>query len=103
MAGADSNFEGFSRLYGADPTPGQQAPMKEGIARSIRECDEAKSLLGAEPFDNATSGWSGRSPEPRLTEPGRGAECTRLSVLGISVEFTTPRITEILVSQFGCS
>ena len=71
VARADAHFEGVARLNSADPALSQHTSVEEGIARSIRECDEAKSLLGAEPFDNATNGWPGRSLEPRLTERGR--------------------------------
>jgi len=36
-----------------------------------------------------------------LDEPGSGAECARLWVVGIGVELATPRITEISISQLG--
>jgi hypothetical protein len=75
--------------------------MHESIARTVREFNEAKSLLGTEPLDDATDGWPGRDLEPGLTEPRVGAEFTRLRVEGISVEVATPRITEILMSQLG--
>src|SRR5215472_7714369 len=35
VAGADTNFEGFSRLHDADPAPGQHAPMEEAIAGTV--------------------------------------------------------------------
>ena len=101
VAGADTHFEGVARLNSADPALSQHTSVEEGIARSIRECDEAKSLLGAEPFDNATNGWPGRSLEPRLTERGSGADSVRMWVVGIGVEVATPRITKILMSHFG--
>ena len=75
--------------------------MEERIARPIGERDETKALFGAEPLDDPGDGWPGRSLEAGLTEPGSGAECTRLSVLGIGVELATPRIAEILMSQLG--
>jgi hypothetical protein len=101
VARADTNFERFSRLNSANSAFSKHTSVEEGIARSIRECDETKSLVGAEPFDNATDGWPGRGLQRGLAEPGSGAECRRLSVLGISVELATPRIAEILMSQLG--
>ena len=99
MTGADTHFEGLARLNNADPALSQDASMHESVARTVREFNEAKSLLGAEPFDNATDGWPGRGHEPGLGESGSGAEKTRLWVEGINGEVTTPRITEVLMSQ----
>jgi hypothetical protein len=75
--------------------------MEEGIARPIEEFDEAKSLLGTEPFDYAAEGGPERGLEPGLAESGSGAEYASLSVLGVSVEFATPRMAEISRSHFG--
>jgi hypothetical protein len=86
VARADTDFEGFSWLWGVDPALGQHAPMEESVARPIGEFDEAESLLSAEPFDDPTDRWAGRGLEPGLAEPGSGAESTRLRVVGISVE-----------------
>ena len=52
--------------------------MKEGIAGTIGEFDEAESLLSTEPFDDPTDRWAGRGLEPRLCESGSGAKSTRL-------------------------
>jgi hypothetical protein len=46
VAGADAHFESVARLNSADPALSQHTSVEEGIARSIRECDETKSLLG---------------------------------------------------------
>jgi hypothetical protein len=40
-------------------------------------------------------------PPTGVAEPGSGTEYARLSVLGIAVEFATPRIAEILMSHSG--
>jgi len=98
---ADTHFNGFARLYSAGPALSQHAPVEERIARPIGELDETKALFGAEPLDDPGDGWPGRSLEAGLTEPGSGAECTRLSVLGISVDLATPPIAENLRSHFG--
>jgi len=58
VTGADPHFEGFARLNGSDPTLGQHASMKEGVAGPIREFNEAKPLLGAEPFDDPVHWWT---------------------------------------------
>jgi hypothetical protein len=108
MARTNTNLEGFSWLYGADPALGQHASVKESVARRIgefiakpvRQFDEAKSLFRAEPFNNSTDSRAGRCLEPGLAEARSGAESTRLRVVGISVEIATPRITKILMSQF---
>jgi hypothetical protein len=96
VAGAYTNFEGFGRLNSADPVLNQHASVKERIARSIGEFDETKSLVGAEPFDNATDGWPRRGLEPELAEPESGAE-------RISVELATPRITKSLDVSLACT
>jgi hypothetical protein len=101
MTRTNTNFDGFARLYNVDPVLGKHASMKESIARPIGEFDEAESLFGAEPFDDPVDRGTGRGLEPGLAEPGSGAECTRLSVLGIGVELATPRIAKILMSQLG--
>ena len=101
MAGADTDFEGFSWLWGVDPALSQHASVKEGIAGTIGEFDEAESLLSTEPFDDPTDRWAGRGLEPRLCESGSGAKSTRLWAVGIGVEVSTPRVTEILMSHFG--
>ena len=101
MSRTNSDFEGIAGLYGVDADLSQHAPMEEGIARPIEEFDEAKSLLGTEPFDGPTDRWTGRGLEGRSVELGSGAENTRLWLVGISVEVATPRITEILMSHFG--
>jgi len=73
--------------------------MEEGIARPIREFNKTKSLVGVEPFGNAADRWPGRGLHGCSVEPGSGAECTGLRVVGISVEVVTPRVTEVLMSQ----
>jgi hypothetical protein len=101
VAGADTHFEGFSRLNSRDPTLGQHAAMQERIARPIGEFDGAKSLFWVEPFDDPADRWPGRGLKPGLAEPGSGSESTRLQLVGISVAIATPRITKILLSHFG--
>ena len=101
MTRANTDFENFARLNSVNPALGQHASMNESIARPIGEFHETKSLFGAEPLDDPADGWPGRSLEAGLAEPGSGAECTRLSVLGIGVKLATPRIAEILMSQVG--
>ena len=94
----DTDFEGFSGLHSVDAALSQQAPVEEGIPRSIRECDESKPLVRAEPLDDSVDWWTGRCLEPGLAEPGSGSESTRLWV-DIGVEVATPRMTKILISQ----
>src|SRR5262249_1296729 len=101
VAGADPHFEGFAGLNGGDPTLGQHASMKEGVAGPIREFNEAKSLFGVEPFDDPADRWPGRGVESGLAEPGSGSKSTGLWVVGIGVEVATPRMTKILLSHFG--
>jgi hypothetical protein len=101
VAGADTNFEGVAGLNSADPALSQHTSVEEGIARSIRECDEAKSLLGVEPFDDPTNRWAGRGLDGCSVEPGSGAEGTRLWIVGICIELATPRVKEILMLHFG--
>jgi hypothetical protein len=72
---AVTHFESFARLDSADPAVSQQAPMKKGVARSVREFDEAEAFLGTEPFDNGADRRAGKGLEPGLAEPGSGAEC----------------------------
>src|SRR5215469_12272431 len=101
VAGADPHFEGFSRLNSRDPTLGQHASMKEGVAGPIREFNEAKPFFGAEPFNDSTDRWTGRGLKPGLAEPGSGSESAGLRLVGIGVELATPRMTKILLSHFG--
>jgi hypothetical protein len=99
MAGADSNFESFAGLYGADAAPREHTPVEEALVGLIGKLDEPKSLLWAEPFDDCADWIAGRLLEPGLGEPGLSAKSTRLGVVSISVELATPRMAEILVSQ----
>ena len=99
MAGANTNFDGLSRLHGGDGALSQDAPVKEGVAGPIREFDEPEAFVGVEPLDDPVDGWTGRCLEPGLAEPGPGSESMGLWVVGISVEVATPRMTEILISQ----
>jgi hypothetical protein len=78
MTGTNTNFEGFARLNSGDPTLGQHAPMQERIARPIREFNEAKSLFGAEPFDDPTDRWTGGCLEGCSAKAGSGSESTGL-------------------------
>ena len=100
VAGANTNFDGLSRLHGGDAALSQQAPVEESVARPIREFDEPEAFLRVEPLDDSVDRGTGRCFEPGLAEPGSGSESTRLWV-GISVEVATPRMTKILISQFG--
>jgi hypothetical protein len=54
-----------------------------------------------EPFDDPADRWTRRGFHRCSIEPGSGAEGTRLRVECITVEVATPRVTEILMSQFG--
>jgi len=99
MTGTNTNFEGFSWLYGVDTALGQHACMQESVTGPVGEFDEPKALLGAEPLDDATDGWPGRGLEPGLGKSGSGAERTRLRVEGVRGEVATPRLTEILMSH----
>jgi hypothetical protein len=96
----DPDFEGFARLHNVDAALCQDAPVEESVAGSIGEFDEAKSLLRTEPFYDATDRRTGGWFEPNLTEPGSGTESTALRLVVVIVEFATPRMTKILISQF---
>ena len=48
------------------PLLSQHAPVEESVAGTIGEFDEAKSLLGAEPFDDSADWWAGGCLEPGL-------------------------------------
>ena len=101
VAGTDPHFEGFARLHGVDPALSQHAAMKEGVPGPIGEFDEAKALLGIEPFDDSgTGGPEGASNRGWLNR-GRVSESTGLWVVGVGVEVATPRMTKILISHFG--
>ena len=75
--------------------------MKEGITGPIGEFDEAKALFRAEPFRDPTDRWTGRCLDEGSVEPGSGSESTMLRIVGISVEFATPRTRKILICQLG--
>ena len=97
----DTDFEGFTRLHGVDAALSQHAPVEEGVAGPIREFDEPEAFVGVEPLDDSSDRGTGRCLEPGLAESGSGAESTGLWVVGVSVEVATPRMTKILISQFG--
>ena len=99
MTRTDADLEGFTRLHDVDAALSQHAPVEEGVAGPIREFDESKPLLRVEPLDDPVDGRTGRCLEPGLAEPAAGSEGTGLWVIGIRVEFTTPRTTKILISQ----
>jgi hypothetical protein len=80
VAGADAHFESVARLNSADPALSQHTSVEEGIARSIRECDEPEAFLGTEPLHDCADWSTARYLEPGLAEPGWGAERTRLWV-----------------------
>jgi hypothetical protein len=101
VAGANPNFQSFSRLNGGSAALGQHASMKKGVTGPIGKLDKTKSLFGSEPFDDPADRWTGGSLEPGLAEPRASAETTRLRGEGGSVELATPRIAEILMSQLG--
>jgi hypothetical protein len=46
VAGANSNFEGVTRLDNTDPALRQHALMEKGVAGTIGEFDKAKPLRG---------------------------------------------------------
>jgi hypothetical protein len=82
MAGADSNFEGVARLYGADATPSEHA-------RTHRKIRRTKSRLWAEPLHDCADWRAGRYLEPSLGETRSSAESMRFGVIGISIEVAT--------------
>jgi len=73
--------------------------MEKSITGPIGEFDEAKSLLRTEPFYDATDRRTGGWFEPSLAESGSCAESTGLRLVIVIVEFATPRVTKILISQ----
>jgi hypothetical protein len=99
MSRPDADLDGFARLHGVDAALSQHASVKEGIAGTIGEFDEAESLLGAEPLDDPPNWRAGGCLEPRFAEPGSSSEGTGLCVVGLNVEVATPRVTGILISQ----
>ena len=99
MSGTDADFDGLSRLYGVDAQLSQHAAVEEGVARPIREFDEAEALVRAKPLDDTTDRGTGRGLEGRPIESGSGAESTGLWVVGVDVEVATSRIAKILISQ----
>jgi hypothetical protein len=101
--GPTRDFEGFTRLHGVDAALSQHAPVEEGIAGPIREFDEPEAFVWVKPLDNPVDRGTGGCLEPGLAEPGSGAESTGLWELGIGVEFATPRLTKILISQLWFS
>ena len=103
VAGANANFEGFTRLHGVDAALSQHAPMEEGVTGPIREFDEPEAFVGVEPLDDPVDRGTGRCLEPGLAEPGSGCEGTGLWVVGVGVEVATPRMTKILISQLWFS
>jgi hypothetical protein len=46
VSGTDPDFEGFSLLNSANSALSKHTSVEEGIARSIRECDEPNPLSG---------------------------------------------------------
>jgi hypothetical protein len=54
---ANSNFESFARLDSADSALSEQGAMQESVAGPVREFDEAKSLLRAEPLHDTRDRW----------------------------------------------
>jgi hypothetical protein len=75
--------------------------VEEGVAGPIREFDEPEALVRAKPLDDTSDGRAGRWLEPGLAIPGSGSESAGLWMVGVSVELATPRMTKILISQFG--
>jgi hypothetical protein len=58
VAGADTHFESFTGLDSADPVLSEEAAMEKGVAGTIGEFDEAKPLLGVEPFHDTPDRWT---------------------------------------------
>ena len=58
VAGANTNFDGLSRLYGVDAALSEDGAVKEGVAGPIGKFDESKPLLGAEPLDDTVDWWT---------------------------------------------
>jgi hypothetical protein len=71
--------------------------VEERVAGPIREFDEAEAFLGTEPFYNTTDRWTGGWFDLGLTKTGSGSESTGL--VAAIVEFATPRMPKILISQ----
>ena len=90
MSWANTNFEGFAGLYDANPALGKHASMKKRIAGPIGEFDEAKPLLGAEPFDHCMDWRAGGCLEAGLAEPGSSSKSAGLRLIFVGVEVATP-------------
>jgi hypothetical protein len=58
VTGADTHFESFTGLDSADPVLSEEAAMEKGVAGTIGEFDEAKPLLGVEPFHDTPDRWT---------------------------------------------
>jgi hypothetical protein len=95
----DPDFESFARLYGVDAALSQHAPVEEGVAGPIGKFDEPEAFLWIEPLHDSSDGRTGGWFEAGLTETGSGTESTGLRLVVVIVEFATPRMTEILISQ----
>src|SRR5580704_4658321 len=79
MAGADSNFESFAGLYGADAAPREHTPVEEALVGLIGKLDEPKSLLWPEPFDDCAK-LKGRTV-PRTGSGRTEAECQKHEIV----------------------
>jgi hypothetical protein len=73
--------------------------MKEGVAGPIREFYKPKAFVGIEPLDGPTHRWTRRWLDGCSTKPRSRAESTRVWLVGIVVEVTTPRMTKVLFSH----
>ena len=99
VSGTNAHVEPVTWLHGVDAALCQHAPVEEGVAGPVREFDKTEAFLGTEPFDDATDRRTGGWFEPSLAEPGSGAESAGLRLVVVIVEFATPRMTKILISQ----
>jgi hypothetical protein len=98
MSWTNAGFDGFTGLHGVDAALSQHAPVEEGVAGPIREFNEPEAFVRVEPLDDAVDWRTGRCLEPGLAETGSSSESPGLRLVVI-VEFATPRMPKILISQ----
>jgi hypothetical protein len=97
---SETNFEGFSWLYASGPALGQDASMKEGIARPIGEFDKAKSLVQAELVGSSRDRRAGRCLETVSLNRGLVPNALGRAEYVSTSKVATPPLTKISMSQF---
>ena len=56
VSGANTNFDGLSRLYGVDAALSEDGAVKEGVAGPIGKFDESNPFSG---LNHLTTPWTG--------------------------------------------